>query len=439
MSFVSLTNSGGSLTVNPSIGVQQINLNDYDYLLDTSDNSINVPVSAGTTNILNNDLPYIYYDTLLGGVDGSVNAITFDANGNLYVGGSFTTAGGIPANNVAKWDGSSWSAVGGGLNGTVYALIIGDSDNQLYAGGDFSGNLAYVSNITSLWTIQYTFDGEPIMDGPVYCFAFDALTDILYFGGDFTVPYTNIAAHKYGIGSINKGNANGVVRSLTITVVNGIRSLIAGGDFTVIGSNLEPSSYIARNSLQLDGPSDFQVRWYDLSANLNGPVYSLISDSGLIYAGGNFTSPITRVGLFNISSATWTAFGSGVNATVKAFTRDGSGNVFVGGDFTAAGGTTANYIAKWDGVEWSASLGNGTNAPVNALGFINNSLYIGGEFTEGNGDPVNYIAEIENTTGILGDVDVSVNSKFLFSLIENQKINVFVTSTGVPYTNGLLI
>ena len=56
MSFVSLTNSGGSLTVNPSIGVQQINLNDYDYLLDTSDNSINVPVSAGTTNILNNDL-----------------------------------------------------------------------------------------------------------------------------------------------------------------------------------------------------------------------------------------------------------------------------------------------------------------------------------------------------------------------------------------------
>ena len=36
---------------------------------------------------------------------------------NLYAGGYFTTAGGVPANYIAKWDGSAWSALGSGMNG----------------------------------------------------------------------------------------------------------------------------------------------------------------------------------------------------------------------------------------------------------------------------------------------------------------------------------
>ena len=33
----------------------------------------------------------------------------------LYAGGDFTTAGGVPANHIAKWNGSSWSALGSGI------------------------------------------------------------------------------------------------------------------------------------------------------------------------------------------------------------------------------------------------------------------------------------------------------------------------------------
>ena len=36
--------------------------------------------------------------------------------GNVYVGGVFTTAGGVPVNGIAKWDGSNWSALGSGFN-----------------------------------------------------------------------------------------------------------------------------------------------------------------------------------------------------------------------------------------------------------------------------------------------------------------------------------
>ena len=43
-----------------------------------------------------------------------VNALAVSGT-NLYAGGYFTTAGGVPANNIAKWDGSAWSALGSGM------------------------------------------------------------------------------------------------------------------------------------------------------------------------------------------------------------------------------------------------------------------------------------------------------------------------------------
>ena len=42
-----------------------------------------------------------------------VNALAVSGT-NLYAGGCFTTAGGVPANNIAKWNGSAWSALGRG-------------------------------------------------------------------------------------------------------------------------------------------------------------------------------------------------------------------------------------------------------------------------------------------------------------------------------------
>src|SRR6185503_17875406 len=65
---------------------------------------------------------------------GSVLALAV-VGSDLYAGGSFTNAGGILASNIAKWNGSSWSALGLGLNTVVNALA--GSGNSLYAGGSF--------------------------------------------------------------------------------------------------------------------------------------------------------------------------------------------------------------------------------------------------------------------------------------------------------------
>ncbi|MFG0285109.1 MAG: hypothetical protein ACF8R7_11855 [Phycisphaerales bacterium JB039] len=62
----------------------------------------------------------------------------------LYVGGSFTYADGKLANNIARWDGSAWEPVGGGLSSTVESLCVFDEDGPgpkrpaLFVGGQFN-------------------------------------------------------------------------------------------------------------------------------------------------------------------------------------------------------------------------------------------------------------------------------------------------------------
>lgn len=75
-----------------------------------------------------------------------VSAIALDAKGNLYAGGWFNVAGIAAANNIAKWDGTTWSALGTGIQmdeelrwdcNPVWALAC-DENGNLYAGGQFS-------------------------------------------------------------------------------------------------------------------------------------------------------------------------------------------------------------------------------------------------------------------------------------------------------------
>lgn len=56
---------------------------------------------------------------------------------DIYIGGKFTDANGIAeADNIAKFDGNTWSAVAGGLNDEVYEIAI--HGGEMYVGGAFT-------------------------------------------------------------------------------------------------------------------------------------------------------------------------------------------------------------------------------------------------------------------------------------------------------------
>ncbi len=74
----------------------------------------------------------------MGGIPGvrdPVYEAVVDGSGNLYIGGYFHIVGDVFANFIAKWDGSSWTALGSGMDSPVFALAVTGSD--LYAGGLF--------------------------------------------------------------------------------------------------------------------------------------------------------------------------------------------------------------------------------------------------------------------------------------------------------------
>ena len=86
----------------------------------------------------------------LTGINGDVFTMTSFDDGSgpaLFIGGSFSLAGTVPANNVVKWDGLAWSALGGGFDGQVTAMAVYDDGNgpALYAGGNFTSRVASAS------------------------------------------------------------------------------------------------------------------------------------------------------------------------------------------------------------------------------------------------------------------------------------------------------
>jgi hypothetical protein len=67
--------------------------------------------------------------------DGYVSGLAYVGN-YLYVGGTFTQVSGVAANKIARWDGSTWEAVGDGMDNKVKELLW--DGTFLYAAGQFT-------------------------------------------------------------------------------------------------------------------------------------------------------------------------------------------------------------------------------------------------------------------------------------------------------------
>ena len=74
--------------------------------------------------------------TMLGTLgSGSINCLA-EFNGDLIVGGTFTTMDGVAVNRIARWDGSTWSSMGAGFNNEVRSVVV--HQGQLYVAGSFT-------------------------------------------------------------------------------------------------------------------------------------------------------------------------------------------------------------------------------------------------------------------------------------------------------------
>jgi hypothetical protein len=301
---------------------------------------------------------------------------------DVYVGGTFTQAGGAAVNCVAKWNGSNWSDLGGGTNGGVYWIAVSGSD--VYLGGAFSQAGGITANhIAKLNGTTWSGLGDGV-NAEVDEIAVSG-TDV-YAGGQFTEAGGNPAnriAKWNGISwsPLGIGENNGVNSAVWAIGVIGT-DVYVGGYFTEAGGN--PANNIAK----WDGTS------WPASKGTNGDVQAITVSGKDVYVGGIFSwaggIPVNCIVKWD--GASWTSMGGGVTlsygsyAQVNAIAVSGA-DVYVGGWFDHAGGGEANGIAKWDGTSWTP-LGAGVeHGRVFAIAISGSDVYVGGEFdsVDGNG------------------------------------------------------
>jgi len=124
------------------------------------------------------------------GLDGYVRTIT-PYKGNLYAGGGFTAAGGVPAAGIAKWDGNSWSAAGTGINVKAYESIFNFKvfDDELYTIGGFDSiNGMPANNIVKYDGTSWSAFGKGFtgaVSSNSYGLGLDVYKSNIYIGGYF--------------------------------------------------------------------------------------------------------------------------------------------------------------------------------------------------------------------------------------------------------------
>jgi trimeric autotransporter adhesin len=339
-----------------------------------------------------------------GSVNGVVRALhAFDDGGGpaLYVGGSFSLAGGITTGGIARWNGE-WSPVAGGL-GLVYAFTTFDSGSgpELYAAGNLSAvNAAgaQLNGVARLTPAGWVPLGQGI-SGDVNALAVydDGGGPALYAAGYFNsaggAPANNIAKWDGTAWSTLGSGITGIGASVSALVVHDDGTgpaLYAGGPFGVAGG--APAVGLARWN---------GTAWSSVG-ELGGPVTALATfDEGSgpkLFAGGFFPG-LGNPGAAQIARWTgsaWSSVGGGLTFQLGnqgVFTMrvhdDGAGPALhVAGSFGAAGGVVANNVARWNGVAWT-SLATGSATPVRASAVLDlgtgPAMFFGGEFTSLNG------------------------------------------------------
>ena len=167
----------------------------------------------------------------------------------------------------------------------------------------------------------------------------------------------------------------------------------------------------------------------------SGRVYALAAYNGELYAAGYFGSAGGEETYYIATwdGSTWSPVGSGVNNQVRALAvYDGA--LYAGGFFTRAGGNTARGIAKWDGNAWSP-VGSGMSQsyniqhPVYALAVYHSFLYAGGRFVSAGGTTAHYIARWDGA-------DWSSVSGGVSGYTENTEVDAFAVYDGYLYVGG---
>lgn len=263
----------------------------------------------------------------LGDLDASADiSVMRVIDGKLYVGGMFQRANRKLANNIAVWDGTSWSTLGRGVDGRVYDIC--GMGGKIYVVGDFGA----------------------VNKG----------------SEDEGIPARRIAAWD---GTKWSAIASRPVDRQIFSLATDGKNLFLGGNFTKINDTTE-----TRGVAVYDGKTIKSI-----GGKFDRAVMSMVWLKGKLYAGGIFNEfgddSFSKVAVWD--GTQWSEAGNGgLNQSVSRLATDGEA-IYAAGAFTLDG---SNGIARFDGTKWTNVLK--TRGSTEWVHVENGKLYVAGDFRQ---------------------------------------------------------
>ncbi|MEQ1834415.1 MAG: T9SS type A sorting domain-containing protein [Candidatus Eisenbacteria bacterium] len=303
-------------------------------------------------------------------------------NDRLIVTGANRTAGAgtgaIRTNNLATWDGASWSGLANGIN--LQPLALGTLGADLVVGGFF--NAPGGGRNIARWNGSAWFGYGN--DLPAYAWAFQDYAGDVIVGGDQGVfRYTGATWVPLG------GAAS--IDNVCLALAAHNQQLVAAGQF-VSTSNGQPLAHIAA----WDG-----LQWSPLGSGLSGDCNALVAFGGNLIAGGYFTHAggLPVGGLARWDGTQWSAMGTRSRSVSDFALLDGV--LYACGAFEQADGEVTNTVARWTGTDW-LPLGSGGN--FYWVEGYHGDLYVGGSYAFAFGQVTSNIMRLPaaNTLDVAG-------------------------------------
>ena len=282
------------------------------------------------------------WEAVVAGISASVYAMAFDANGDLYIGGSFENLGTADGDKIVKitdLNGTpTVNAMGTGANGTISTIAIAPN-GDVYVGGSFTlaGGVANTAKIAK-WHFDSGYTWAPLSTGlndTVSALAFAPNGD-LYIGGAFTNAdgtYGDYLCYWDGsafnrVGTVEL-TASGYVYALAFDATGW---LYVGGNFTKAGG-VDNTVHIAK----WNGST-----WEALGSGVDGYVFEVVVYSGKLYITGFFTSSGELMFSDNVaiwSNGAWQPLDIDLpgNTITYSILPASDGSLYIGGAFSTVG------------------------------------------------------------------------------------------------------
>jgi hypothetical protein len=331
------------------------------------------------------------------------NVVIRVAAGTVYVGGAFTRIGSATRNRIAALDATTGEPATWNPNANQLVTAMQLVDNLLYVGGNFT--TIGSSNRSRLAALDLTSGRANSWNPGAAALVNDleVVGDTVYVAGSFT---TLGGAQRNRIGALSTTsntalgwNPNAGAPVLDLAVAGNL--VYAAGSFPNIGSQ-------NRNRLAaLDTTTGLATDW---DPNANDDVSRVVVSGGAVYVGGDFTGigTVSRPGLAAIDVSTGVA--TAWNPLVSTLTFGGAAGVqvltpagndlFVSGSFNSIGGVPRSSLAALNTTTGEPTAWNpGANSNVLALAYADNIVYVGGLFTNVAGVERRRLAALDAVTG----------------------------------------